>query len=99
MTRRVVLASAAAFGLAGCGVTVKQRLDPLIGKATYKDIEKTYGKPTYDHRDAVTGERLVQWVHQGLFGLGRWIEGYRHTLTVSFDRSDVMQRWEWTKSD
>jgi hypothetical protein len=99
MTRRVVLAGAAALGLAGCAATVKQRFDPLVGKATYKDIEKTYGKPAYDHRDAVSGERLVQWVHQGPFGIGRWLADYRHTLTVWFDRSDVLQRWEWTKSD
>ncbi|MBI1845853.1 MAG: hypothetical protein HYR86_02635, partial [Candidatus Rokubacteria bacterium] len=86
MRRRRFLAGAVALALGGCALSVEGRFDPLVGKATYKQMESRHGQPAYDHRDAISGERLVQWIDQGAFGLGRWLPQYRHTLSVWFDR-------------
>ena len=76
----------------GCAPSASQRRDADIGKATYREYLVKYGPPTYETRDGKL--RMVQWVEQRIVGVQGTIVTRREIMTIWFDESDVMRRWE-----
>ena len=76
----------------GCAPSASQRRDADIGKATYSDYLVKYGPPTYETRDG--NMRMVQWTEQKIIGFQGTIVTRREIMTIWFDESDVMRRWE-----
>ena len=91
-------AIAAAIDVGGsCGDPPPLAVDPInrdadTGRATYHDYLVKYGPPTYETRDG--NMRMVQWTEQKIIGFQGTIVTRREIMTIWFDESDVMRRWE-----